>query len=104
MTSNIGNRKRHLLLAFVVAAAAGPACNGAIGNHGAGMVTGAGGNDGPTNVDPGKVTASTTPFEAKTAFYATSKVKNLLTGMPVSDDDVAKVTAKGAAGLQELVS
>src|SRR4030095_15378597 len=83
------------------------------GNHGPGNVTGIGGsiggggtagNDGPTNVDPGKVTAPTTPFDAKTAFYATSKVKNLLTGMPVSDDDVSKVTMKGAAGLQELVS
>ena len=41
-------------------------------------------------VDPGKVTAPTTPFDAKTAFYATSKVKNLLTGMPVTDDDVAQ--------------
>jgi hypothetical protein len=104
MTSNIGTRKRHLLLALVLA---GAACQGAIGNHGTGTLTGSGGgggNDGPTNVDPGKVTASTTPFDAKTAFYATSKVKNLLTGQPVNDDDLAKVTAKGAAGLQELVS
>ena len=55
-------------------------------------------------VDPGKVTAPTTPFDAKTAFYAASKVKNLLTGMPITDDDLSKVTTKGAAGLQELVS
>ena len=55
-------------------------------------------------VDPGKVTAPTTPFDAKTAFYAASKVKNLLTGMPISDDDLTRVTTKGAAGLQELVS
>src|SRR4029453_13749001 len=83
-----------------------------IGNHGPGIVTGvggssgggSGGNDGPTNVDPGKVTAPTTPFDAKTAFYATSKVKNLLTGMPISDEDLSKVTTKGAAGLQELIS
>ena len=71
------------------------------------MVTGTGGtsgNDGPTMVDPGKVTAPTTPFDAKTAFYATSKVKNLLTGMPVTDDDVSKVTMKGAAALQELIA
>src|SRR6188508_567996 len=106
MTLNFGSRTRPLLLALVLA---GAACDGSIGDHGAGPGTitgtgGAGGNDGPTKVDPGKVTAPTTPFDAKTAFYATSKVKNLLTGMPVSDDDVSKVTTKGAAGLQELVS
>jgi hypothetical protein len=103
MTLTIG-RKRSLLLALVLA---GAACDGAISNHGPGMVTGGGGmggNDGPTNVDPGKVTAPTTPFDAKTAFYATSKVKNLLTGLPVTDDDLSKVTTKGAAALQELVS
>jgi len=103
MTLTIG-RKRPLLLALVLA---GAACDGAISNHGPGMVTGGGGmggNDGPTNVDPGKVTAPTTPFDAKTAFYATSKVKNLLTGLPVTDDDLSKVTTKGAAALQELVS
>ena len=57
------------------------------GQGGNGSITGAGGNDGPTMVDPGKVTAPTTPFDAKTAFYAASKVKNLLTGMPISDYD-----------------
>src|SRR6476620_2363210 len=107
MTLTIGYRKRPLLLAL--AFFGGAACNGTITNHGtgSGMVTGSGGtggNDGPTMVDPGKVTAPTTPFDAKTAFYATSKVKNLLTGMPVTDDDVAKVTARGAAALQELVA
>jgi len=102
MTLTLGCRKYLLLTATLVLAGAG--CDGSISNHGPGMVTGTGGTDGPTNVDPGKVTASTTPFDAKTAFYATSKVKNLLTGMPVTDDDVAKVTMKGAAGLQELIS
>jgi hypothetical protein len=88
----------------------GAACNGSISNHGSGTITGGagtsggGGNGGSGVVDPGKVTAPTTPFDAKTAFYATSKVKNLLTGMPVTDGDLAKVTAKGAAGLQELIS
>ena len=104
MTLTIGYRKRPLLLAL--AFFGGAACNGTITNHGTGMVTGTGGtsgNDGPTKVDPGKVTAPTTPFDAKTAFYATSKVKNLLTGMPVTDDDVSKVTMRGAAALQELV-
>ena len=107
MTLNLGCRKRPLLMALVFA---GAACTGSITNHGTGNVTGTGGNggstgnDGPTNVDPGKPTASTTPFDAKTAFYATSKVKNLLTGLPVTDDDLSKVTTKGAAALQELVS
>ena len=111
MTLNLGSRKtlrRLLTMALVVG---GAACDGAIGNHGVptgqggnGSITGAGGNDGPTMVDPGKVTAPTTPFDAKTAFYAASKVKNLLTGMPVTDDDLTRVTTKGAAGLQELVS
>ena len=105
MTLTIGYRKRPLLL--VLALFGGAACNGAITNHGTGMVTGTGGtsgNDGQTHVDPGKVTAPTTPFDAKTAFYATSKVKNLLTGMPVTDDDVSKVTMRGAAALQELIA
>jgi hypothetical protein len=106
MTMKFGSRTRSLLLALALA---GAGCDGSIGDHGAGPGTitgtgGAGGNDGPTKVDPGKVTAPTTPFDAKTAFYATSKVKNLLTGQPVTDDDLAKVTTKGAAGLQELVS
>ena len=70
---------RRLLLVAVVLG--GAACNGAIGDHGSGQIAGngAGGSGGSGNVDPGKVTASTTPFDAKTAFYATSKVKNLLT-------------------------
>src|SRR6187401_980941 len=102
MTFDFGSRTRPLLLALVLA---GAACDGSIGNHGSGTLTGSGGgNDGPTMVDPGKVTAPTTPFDAKTAFYAASKVKNLLTGMPISDDDLTRVTTKGAAGLQELVS
>ncbi len=114
MRVNIGRSgtttHRLLVTALVVGIAA---CDGAIGNHGPGNVTGVGGsiggggtagNDGPTNVDPGKVTAPTTPFDAKTAFYAGSKVKNLLTGMPLSDDELSKVTTKGAAGLQELIS
>ena len=107
MTFTFGSRRRPPLVAGVRARLRGVrgARDASIGNHGSGGQTGGGGgNDGPTNVDPGKVTAPTTPFDAKTAFYATSKVKNLLTGLPVTDDDVAKVTAKGAAGLQELVS
>jgi hypothetical protein len=104
MKLTLDSRRRLLVAALVVLPMGGAACNGSIGDKGPGPITGAGGNDGPTNVDPGKVTAPTTPFDAKTAFYATSKVKNLLTGMPVTDADVSMVTMKGAAGLQELVN
>ena len=89
---SLGSRRTTLALAL---AFAGLACDGAIGDHGKPSVTGSGGsgrrrNGGPTMVDPGKVTVPPTPIDAKTAFYATSKVKNLLTGMPPTDEDVAQ--------------
>jgi hypothetical protein len=43
------------------------------------------------------------PFEAATAASATRKVKNLLTGMTPTDDEVGMVTSNGAAGLQTLI-
>jgi hypothetical protein len=110
---NLGSGETLRRLSLMALVAVGAACDGSIGNHGQGNVTGGGGttggpgtggNDGPTMVDPGTVTVPPTPFDAKMAFYATSKVKNLLTGLPISDDDLAKVTMKGPAGLQELVS
>jgi len=109
MTLTIGPRtSRSLGAVLLVVALAGAACTGSISNHGSGQITGTGGGGPGTGgtgvVDPGKVTVPPAPFDSKTAFYATSKVKNLLTGMPVSDDDFAKVTAKGAAGLQELIA
>jgi len=114
MTSPIGSRsgsrsgsrmtERFLGSALLGAALASAACNGAISGHGSGNIGGSGGGGGSGVVDPGKVTVPPTPFDAKTAFYATSKVKNLLTGMAASDDDVAKVTATGAAALQELIT
>ena len=80
MRANDFRRPGHaLLLAGCIGLSA---CNGSIGAHepaSAGGTPPVGGG-GPTKVDPGKVTAPTTPFDAKTAFYATSKVKNLLTG------------------------
>ncbi|HMF39090.1 MAG TPA: hypothetical protein VKQ32_00280 [Polyangia bacterium] len=107
MMLTIGPRRTPRALGSLLGAAlACAACNGAISGHGSGTIGGAGGNSGGGGtgvVDPGKVTVPSTPFDAKTAFYATSKVKNLLTGMAVSDDDVAKVTATGAAGLQDLI-
>jgi len=91
-----------LALAFV-----GLACDGAISDHG--MPTGSGGSGpigggGPTKVDPGTITVPPMPLDSKAAFYATSKAKNLLTGLAVTDEDVSKVTERGAAGLQELIS
>jgi hypothetical protein len=108
MLSSIAFRRIAPLAGLTLASAlAGLACNGDIGNHG--QPTGTGGSGtvgggGPTNVDPGKITAPTTPFDARTAFYATSKAKNLLTGLAVTDEEVTKVTQRGAAGLQELIS
>jgi hypothetical protein len=109
LTNGCRTRCLPLTALIFVVVLVGAGCNGAISNHGSGMISGGagtngGGGAGGSSVDPGKVTAPTTPFDAKTAFYATSKVKNLLTGMPVTDDDLSKVTAKGAAALQELVS
>ena len=53
---------------------------------------------------PGDVTVPPTPISQDTAYIAVRKVKNLLTGMPPTDEDVALVTTSGAAGLQMLVS
>src|SRR5688500_5141585 len=88
---------------------AGLACDGSIGDHGKPSATGGGGSGmvgggGPTMVDPGTITVPPAPLDSKSAFYAASKVKNLLTGLAVTDEDVTKVTERGAAGLQELVS
>jgi hypothetical protein len=58
---------------------------------------------GDSAVSPGPVTAPATPFDAKTAFDAVRKVKNLLIGLAPTDADVATVEASGAAGLQQLI-
>src|SRR5436190_20479546 len=79
------------------------ACNGNIGSN---MPTGSGGNSGlgGGNVDPGNVTVPPTPIAPDVAYVAVRKVKNLLTGLPPSDEDGSLVTNNGAAGLQMLVS
>jgi hypothetical protein len=79
------------------------ACNGDIGSN---PPTGSGGNTGigGANVKPGDVTVPPTPIPQDAAYVAVRKVKNLLTGMPPTDEDVALVTNTGAAGLQQLVS
>src|SRR5262245_33583146 len=79
------------------------ACNGNIGKN---SPTGQGGNSGlgGGTVTPGDVTVPPTPIPQDLAVVAVRKVKNLLTGMPPTDEDVALVTNNGAAGLQMLVS
>ena len=103
---SLGSRRTYAALAVALV---GLACDGSIGDHGKPSVTGGGGSGmvgggGPTMVDPGTITVPPAPLDARSAFYATSKVKNLLTGLAVTDEDVIKVTERGAAGLQELVS
>jgi hypothetical protein len=103
----------NLRAAFALALLAGltGACKGTVGGKnggggggGIGAGNGSGGTGGfsPT-VDPGMVTAPDTPFDARTASVAVRKVKNLLTGLAPTADDVAAVTKSGAAGLQKLM-
>jgi hypothetical protein len=85
------------------------ACDGAIGGHGPVDPGGGGGpppvvGGGPTNITPGPVTVAPMPVSQAVAFSAVRKVKNLLTGLPPSDADVALVAMKGPAGLQELIA
>jgi hypothetical protein len=71
---------------------------------GTGSTSGGGtGGAGGTNIMPGPVTTPPMAFEATSAQTAVRKVKNLLTGLPATDDDVSLVTAMGAAGLQTLI-
>jgi hypothetical protein len=101
------------------------ACSGKISGAGGGgsgsggnNASGSGGGSGATSggqggstgtggysmmVNPGMVTATDTPFDLKTATDSTRKVKNLLTGLPPTDDEIAAVTKSGAAGLQGLI-
>ncbi|HXU02106.1 MAG TPA: hypothetical protein VN903_14145, partial [Polyangia bacterium] len=89
-----------LLAGFVTATGA---CNGNISPNKTGNATGTGGLGG-SNVKPGDVTVPPTPISQDLAYVAVRKVKNLLIGMPPTDEDVALVTNSGAAGLQMLVS
>jgi hypothetical protein len=100
-------RIRRTCLAMLFALAVGAnACNGSIGNPepvdrgGPGTV----GGGGPTNVDPGTITVPPMPLDTMTAFTATAKAKNLLTGFAVTDDEVSQVVQRGPAALQELIS
>src|SRR3954453_16914635 len=62
------------------------------GTGGAGTPAGTGG------------TAETPPFEASGAAVAVRKVKNLLTGLPSTDAEVAAATSGGAGALKTLIN
>jgi hypothetical protein len=83
-------------------------CNGTIvsgvSNPGGNGMPGSGGSPGQDPLNPGGVTVKPDPFQAVTAQSSVRKVKNLLTGLPPTDADVATVTMNGAAGLQTLIS
>jgi len=89
----------------------GPASGsgGGKGTGGSGPASGSGGSGAPygsggtSMIDGGPITQPPMPFEAASAQTAVRKVKNLLTGMAPTDDDVSLVTAMGAAGLQQLI-
>src|SRR3954452_8801797 len=91
------------LVALLAGGVLASACNGDIGQNGK-TGTGGSGGLGGSNVTPGDVTVPPTPISQDVAYVAVRKVKNLLVGMPPTDQDVALVTTNGAAGLQMLVS
>ncbi len=91
-------------VAVLLAGLAAGACNGKISPNAMTAGAGGGGGIGGNNVKPGDVTVPPTPISQDMAYVAVRKVKNLLIGMPPTDEDVALVTNSGAAGLQMLVS
>src|SRR5262252_7420216 len=98
-------RLRQATLLLVAACGVGLACSGNI--SGKGQPPGGGGNGGAGgtgHVDPGKPTQPDAPFDDRTAALVARKVKNLLTGLAPTDDDVAALKMSGAAGLQKLIS
>ena len=98
-------RSIFLCLAGIVGLAAG--CSASItpgvSPPGGGGATGNGGA-GQDPLNPGGVTVKPDPFQPTAAQSSVRKVKNLLTGLPPTDEDIATVTASGAAGLQTLIS
>ncbi len=84
-------------IASVIAASG---CTGQISGERAASSGGGGSGAGG---DPGSVTPPPPPFEPATAASSVRKVKNLLTGMTPTDDEIALVTAQGAQGLRTLV-
>jgi hypothetical protein len=80
--------------------------NGSGGSGGVATSSGAAGSSGSaggSGIGPGGVTATSMPWDAKTASDAVRKVKNLLVGLPPTDADVMLAMNKGPAGLQQLI-
>jgi len=87
---------------------AGPGTGGASqgsgsGGHNQAGGSGGSGSGGASMIDGGPITQPPQPFQPASAQTAVRKVKNLLTGVAPTDDDVSLVTAMGAAGLQQLI-
>jgi hypothetical protein len=104
--------KGRFLPLVLLGAAAVAGCSGQVGstsNSGSGSGSGTGGNttagtgSGGSNVDPGKVTVPPAPFMAAVAGPTCRKIKDLLVGLPCTDDDVNTVQTMGPAGLQQLI-
>ena len=107
--------KRASIVASALVALSLGACTGTVGSKpGAGQGGDSASGDAGSTGNPGTGgtgtpagaggMAQTPPFEPSGAAVAVRKVKNLLTGMPPTDADVATVTTSGAAGLQTLIS
>ena len=77
---------------------------GSTGNPGTGGTNGASGTGGSGTPSGTGGTAQTPPFEASGAAVAVRKVKNLLTGLPSTDAEVAAATSGGAGALQTLIN
>src|SRR5262249_43249392 len=74
------------------------------GSSGGGGMSGVGGAAGRGRASGvGGAGGGSTPFEPATAQSTARKVKNLLTGMPPSDSDVATITTMGADGVKSLI-
>jgi len=75
---------------------------GTAGTMGSAGTTGVAGTTGLGGL--GGAGGSPTPFQPLAAAAAVRKVKNLLTGLPPTDAEIATVTSQGQLGLQTLIN
>jgi hypothetical protein len=96
-----------VLLLGAMAAGCGGQISGNKSGSGGSNSSGNGGSNssgnGGSNVDPGSVTVPPATFTPALAAPTCRKVKDLLVGLPCSDDDVNTVKSMGPAGLQKLI-